>query len=142
MMQDTALQIAGGDLLARADLEALDGVGGTMLDAFVAFFEEPHNLESLAALVAAGVNPTPLEAVAADTVIAGKTIVFTGTLERMGRAEAKARAEAMGAKVVGSVSAKTDILVAGPGAGSKLTKAQELGVKVLSEDEWVELAAL
>ena len=141
-MRDTALQIAGGDMLARADLEALDGVGGTMLDAFVAFFEEPHNLESLAALVAAGVNPMPLEAVAADTAIAGKTIVFTGTLERMGRAEAKARAEAMGAKVVGSVSAKTDILVAGPGAGSKLTKAQELGVKVLSEDEWVELAAL
>ena len=141
-MRYTALQIAGGDMLARADLEALDGVGGTMLDAFVAFFEEPHNLESLEALVAAGVNPTPLEAVAADTAIAGKTIVFTGTLERMGRAEAKARAEAMGAKVVGSVSAKTDILVAGPGAGSKLTKAQELGVKVLTEDEWVELAAL
>ena len=141
-MRDTALQIAGGDMVARADLEALDGVGGTMLDAFVAFFEEPHNLESLDAMLAAGVTPTPLEAVAADTAIAGKTIVFTGTLERMGRAEAKARAEAMGAKVVGSVSAKTDILVAGPGAGSKLTKAQELGVTVLSEDEWVELAAL
>ena len=141
-MRDSALQIVGGDMLARADLEALDGVGGTMLDAFVAFFEEPHNLESLDTMLAAGVNPTPLEAVAADTAVAGKTIVFTGTLERMGRAEAKARAEAMGAKVVGSVSAKTDILVAGPGAGSKLTKAQELGVTVLSEDEWVELAAL
>lgn len=142
VMRDTALKIADGDMLARADVEALDGVGGTMLDAFVAFFEEPHNLESLDALTAAGVNPTPLEAVAADTAIAGKTIVFTGTLEQMGRAEAKARAEAMGAKVVGSVSAKTDILVAGPGAGSKLTKAQELGVTVMSEEEWVALAAL
>lgn len=142
IMRDTALKIAGGDMLARADVEALDGVGSTMLDAVVAFFEEPHNLESLDALTAAGVNPTPLEAVAADTAIAGKTIVFTGTLEQMGRAEAKARAEAMGAKVVGSVSAKTDILVAGPGAGSKLTKAQELGVTVLTEDEWVEMAAL
>ena len=141
-MRATALQIAAGDMSARADLEALDGVGGTMLDAFVGFFEEPHNLESLDGLVAAGVSPTPLEAVAADTAVAGKTIVFTGTLEKMTRAEAKARAEAMGAKVVGSVSAKTDILVAGPGAGSKLTKAQELGVDVLSEDDWVAMAAL
>ncbi len=141
-MRATALEIASGDMPARADMEALDGIGGTMLDAFVAFFEEPHNLESLDALVAAGVTPTPLEAVAVDTAVAGKTIVFTGTLEQMTRAEAKARAEAMGAKVVGSVSAKTDILVAGPGAGSKLTKAQELGVTVLSEDEWVAMAAL
>lgn len=141
-MRATALQIAAGDMSARADLEALDGVGGTMLDAFVGFFEEPHNLESLDGLVAAGVSPTPLDAVAADTAVAGKTIVFTGTLEKMTRAEAKARAEAMGAKVVGSVSAKTDILVAGPGAGSKLTKAQELGVDVLSEDDWVAMAAL
>ena len=141
-MRATALAIAKGDMVARADLEALDGVGGTMLEAFIGFFEEQHNLDSLDALINAGVNPTPLEAVAADTAIAGKTIVFTGTLEKMTRAEAKARAEAMGAKVVGSVSAKTDILVAGPGAGSKLTKAQELGIKVLSEDDWVEMAAL
>ena len=141
-LRAAAVSIAAGDEGARADIEALDGVGGTMLDAFVGFFDEPHNLASLDALVAAGVRPTPLEAVAADTAIGGKTIVFTGTLEQMTRAEAKARAEAMGAKVVGSVSAKTDILVAGPGVGSKLTKAQELGITVLSEDEWVAIAAL
>ena len=141
-MRVTAMAIAAGDEGARADLEALDGVGGTMLDAFVDFFKEPHNLASLDALIAAGLAPSPLEAIAADTEIAGQTIVFTGTLEQMTRAEAKARAEAMGAKVVGSVSAKTNILVAGPGAGSKLTKAQELGIRILTEDEWVSLAAL
>ena len=141
-LQAAAAQMAAGDMGARAELEALDGIGGTVLDAFVAFFSEPHNRESLAALAAAGVAPTPLAAIASDTAVGGKTIVFTGTLEQMTRAEAKARAETMGAKVVGSVSAKTDILVAGPGAGSKLTKAQELGVQILSEEEWVEIAAL
>lgn len=141
-MVESCRQIAEGDMLARADLEALDGVGTTMLDALIGFFDEPHNRDSVAALLAAGVAPTPLEEIAGDTAVAGKTIVFTGTLEQMTRAEAKARAEALGAKVVGSVSAKTDILVAGPGAGSKLTKAQELGVTVMSEDDWVALAAL
>ncbi|HRO14521.1 MAG TPA: NAD-dependent DNA ligase LigA, partial [Paracoccus sp. (in: a-proteobacteria)] len=75
-----------------------------------------------------------------DSPIAGLTVVFTGTLERMTRAEAKARAEAMGAKVAGSVSARTDLVVAGPGAGSKAKKAAELGLRVISEDEWLAIA--
>jgi DNA ligase (NAD+) len=79
------------------------------------------------------------ELVATDSKVAGKTVVFTGTLERMTRPEAKSRAEALGAKVAGSVSAKTDFVVAGADAGSKLKKATELGVKVLSEDEWLEI---
>ena len=125
---------------ARNEIETLDGVGKALVDALIAFFASQDNCAAVSALVEAGVSPTAPEEIATDTPVAGKTIVFTGTLEKMTRAEAKARAEALGAKVVGSVSAKTDILVAGPGAGSKLTKATELGVEVLTEDQWVELA--
>ena len=138
-MMRAAQQMAAGDESARNEIETLDGVGKALVDALIGFFSSPDNCAAVSALIEAGINPTPPEEVATDTAVAGKTIVFTGTLEKMTRAEAKARAEAMGAKVVGSVSAKTDILVAGPGAGSKLTKATELGVEVLTEDQWIEL---
>ena len=139
-MMQAGLGMAAGDMVARSELEALDGVGKALVEALIDFFSSEQNSAHLQAMLAAGVAPTPLPEIAADTAVAGKTIVFTGTLEQMNRAEAKARAEAMGAKVVGSVSAKTDILVAGPGAGSKLSKATELGVEVLTEEQWVTLA--
>ena len=138
-MMQAAQAMAAGDESARSEIEALDGVGKALVDALIGFFACKY-CAAVSALVEAGVTPTPPEEIATDTPVAGKTIVFTGTLEKMTRAEAKARAEALGAKVVGSVSAKTDILVAGPGAGSKLTKATELGVEVLTEEQWIELA--
>ena len=139
-MMQAAQAMAAGDEAARNEIETLDGVGKALVDALIGFFASQDNCAAVSALVEAGVSPTAPEEIATDTPVAGKTIVFTGTLEKMTRAEAKARAEALGAKVVGSVSAKTDILVAGPGAGSKLMKATELGVEVLTEDQWVELA--
>lgn len=141
-LQSQMMAILQGDMLARAEIEAIDGVGDIMVEALLGFFAEAHNRQTIEALLQAGVTPQALPEAAQDTAIAGKTIVFTGTLEKMTRAEAKARAEAMGAKVAGSVSAKTDILVAGPGAGSKLKKAEELGLDVLSEDQWIEMAAI
>ena len=119
-------------------LLSIDGIGETVAGALVDFFAEAHNEEALDRLLAE-VQVEDMEAARTDTPIAGKTVVFTGTLERMTREEAKARAEALGAKVSGSVSARTDYVVAGPGAGSKLKKANELGVKVLTEDEWLDL---
>ena len=139
-MMQAAQAMAAGDESARSEIEALDGVGKALVDALIGFFAVAENCAAIMALIEAGVSPTAPEEIATDTPVAGKTIVFTGTLEKMTRAEAKARAEALGAKVVGSVSAKTDILVAGPGAGSKLTKATELGVEVLTEEQWIELA--
>ncbi len=123
---------------AFQDLVAIDGIGEVVAEAVVAFFAEEHNRSAVDALLAE-VTPQALEAADTSSPVAGKTVVFTGTLERMTRSEAKARAEGLGAKVSGSVSAKTDILVAGPGAGSKLKKAQELDITVLSEDDWLEL---
>lgn len=125
---------------ARRDLLSIDGVGEVLAEALVDFFAEEHNREVLKALGEAGVVTVPLAAQDTSSPVAGKTVVFTGSLERMTRAEAKARAEQMGAKVSGSVSAKTDLVVAGADAGSKLTKANALGVKVISEDEWIEMA--
>lgn len=123
---------------AREGLLSIDGVGETATDAIGRYFAEPHNLEFLERLEAQ-ITIEDAEMIANDSQIAGKRVVFTGALERMTRDEAKARAQSLGAKVSGSVSGKTDILVAGPGAGSKLKKARELGVETLTEDEWFEL---
>jgi DNA ligase (NAD+) len=124
-----------------ADLCNIEGIGMSMADDIAAFFGEPHNLYVLSILE----KELQIEAVAtpvaaAGSPIAGKTVVFTGTLATMGRGEAKARAEALGAKVTGSVSKKTDYVVVGADAGSKARKAEELGLTVLSEEEWLELA--
>ncbi len=124
---------------ALEELTAIDGVGATVAEAVVTFFSEAHNEEVLAALLAQ-VTPQEMEAVAATSAVAGKTVVFTGSLERMTRDEAKAMAERLGAKVAGSVSKKTDLVVAGPNAGSKLAKAAELGIEVIDEDEWLKRA--
>jgi DNA ligase (NAD+) len=123
---------------AHEELDAIGGIGETVAQEIVEFFREPHNREVVARLMQA-VRTIPLERVKADSPVSGKTVVFTGTLEKMTRNEAKARAESLGAKVAASVSAKTDLVVAGPGAGSKLKQAQALGVQVLDEDGWLEL---
>ncbi len=114
----------------------VDGVGAAVAEALVGFFAEAHNREVVEGLA----ERLTIEAVAeagGDSPVSGKTVVFTGSLEAMTRQEAKARAEALGAKVAGSVSARTDIVVAGPGAGSKLKKAAELGIAVMTEEEWL-----
>jgi DNA ligase (NAD+) len=121
------------------DLINIDGIGETAADALVEFFAEAHNVEAVDALLEQ-IEIQPFERSAiADSPVAGKTVVFTGTLERLTRQEAKAMAERLGAKVSGSVSKKTDYVVAGPGAGSKLKNATELGVTVLTEQEWLDL---
>ncbi|MFO1070415.1 MAG: NAD-dependent DNA ligase LigA [Geminicoccaceae bacterium] len=136
------LRLAAGDEEARAELDAVDGVGDALVEALMEFFVESHNIEALDAL-AAQLTIEPEQATAGTgSAFSGKTVVFTGTLERMTRAEAKARAEALGAKVAGSVSRNTDFVVAGAEAGSKLKTARELGVTVLSEDEWLERAGV
>ena len=121
------------------ELNNIDGIGAIVAHALVDFFAEQHNQQVVEALRK---EVTPQEFVIeeqADSAVSGKTVVFTGKLELFSRAEAKDRAERLGAKVVGSISKKTDFLVAGPGAGSKLKKAESLGVQVLSEDEWLAL---
>ena len=121
------------------DMLSIDGVGALVARGVIDFFDEEHNRAAVDRLLEE-VTPQKAEAVAASGAVAGKTVVFTGKLELFTRDEAKAKAQSLGAKVSGSVSAKTDYLVAGPGAGSKLKKAEELGVNVLSEEEWLALA--
>ena len=124
---------------AWEDLIGIDGVGSVMAGSLVATFAQEAERASIDRLLAE-LEVQPAERPRTqDSPVAGKTVVFTGTLEKMTRAEAKARAERLGAKVSGSVSARTDLLVAGPGAGSKAAKATELGVETLDEDGWLAL---
>jgi DNA ligase (NAD+) len=125
---------------AYQELDNIEGIGSTVIDALAAFFGEPHNVQALHDLLEeVTVVPLVRSAAAAGSPVAGKTVVFTGTLERMTRNEAKALAERLGAKVAGSVSKKTDYVVAGTDAGSKLAKARDAGVTVLTEEEWLAL---
>jgi len=135
---EAALAEPGGE--AEQSLLAIDGIGGAAVDSLKAFAHEPHNQNMLAELLSE-LTILDGEESASDSPVSGKTVVFTGALEAMTRDEAKAGATALGAKVSGSVSAKTDILVAGPGAGSKLKKAETLGVTVMTEAEWQALIA-
>lgn len=123
---------------ARAELNNISGIGEVAAEAVADFFAEKHNEEVIDALLKE-ITVLPMEAAETSSPVAGKTVVFTGSLERMTREEAKALAERLGAKVAASVSKKTDLVVAGPGAGSKLAKATELGVKTIGEEEWLKL---
>lgn len=134
-----AVQAAAMDAEAVNRLTAVNGIGAVVAEALIDFFAEPHNQATLAALLAE-VSPQPLPEVK-QTGLSVKTIVFTGSLEKFTREEAEAQAELLGAKTSGSVSSKTSLLVAGPGAGSKLAKAQALGIQVVDEDGWLALVA-
>jgi DNA ligase (NAD+) len=129
---------AAGEAVALTELQSIDGIGGVVAQAVADFFAEPHNMSEVEKLLAV-LTIQDAEKPASSSPVAGKTVVFTGSLEKMTRGEAKARAESLGAKVAGSVSAKTDIVVAGPGAGSKLADAQKHGVAVIDEDAWLKL---
>jgi DNA ligase (NAD+) len=129
-------RVANGDADAIEELDAMDQIGEAVIQAAKSYFGEAHNRRIVADL-ARELTVLDAEKPKTDTVVAGKTIVFTGALEKLTRDEAKAQAERLGAKVSGSVSKKTDIVVAGPGAGSKLKTAADLGIQVLTEDEWL-----
>jgi DNA ligase (NAD+) len=135
---DAALKVASGDEDAVAEMDALDQIGDTVIQAVAAYFGESHN-RGIVERLTEQVTILDVARPKADSPVTGKTVVFTGSLERFTREEAKAQAERLGAKVSGSVSKKTDYVVAGPGAGSKLTEAKKHGVAVLTEDEWLKL---
>jgi DNA ligase (NAD+) len=135
---DACLKVAKGDEEAIVEMDALDQIGDTVIEAVKAYFGESHN-RGIVERLTKEVNILDAEKPKTDSTVAGKTVVFTGSLEKMTREEAKAQAERLGAKAAGSVSKKTDYVVAGPGAGSKLADAKKFGVKVLTEDEWLKL---
>jgi DNA ligase (NAD+) len=135
---DAALKVAKGDAETIAEMDALDQIGDTVIAAVAAYFSESHN-KGIVERLTRELTILDAEKPKTDSPVAGKTVVFTGALERFTRDEAKATAERLGAKVSGSVSKKTDYVVAGPGAGSKLAEAKKHGVQVLTEDEWLKL---
>jgi DNA ligase (NAD+) len=135
---DAALEVAKGNAEVREEMDNLDQIGETVIESLAAYFGEAHN-RGIVERLTREVTIIDAEKPRADSTVAGKTVVFTGSLEKMTRDEAKAMAERFGAKTAGSVSKKTDYVVAGPGAGSKLKKATEFGVAVLTEDEWFAL---
>ena len=135
---DACLKVAKDDEEAIAEMDALDQIGDTVIESIKAYFGESHN-KGIVERLTKEVDIRDVAQPKKDTAVAGKTVVFTGSLEKMTREEAKAQAERLGAKAAGSVSKKTDYVVAGPGAGSKLAEAKKLGVTVLSEDEWLKL---
>lgn len=137
-LREVAQAARGGDPEALAELTGIDGIGPAVVEALGDFFHEPHNVAVWEDLLCE-VTPPPYVVETKDSPVAGKTVVFTGTLETMSRDEAKAQAERLGAKAAGSVSARTDLVVAGPGAGSKLKKAQDLGITVIDEAAWAEI---
>jgi DNA ligase (NAD+) len=131
-------KVAADDPEAVAELDAMDQIGEAVIEAASAYFGEDRN-RRLVQNLADQLDILDAEQQRQDTAVAGKTVVFTGALEQLTRDEAKAQAERLGAKVASSVSKKTDLVVAGPGAGSKLKTATELGIKVLTEQEWLDL---
>jgi DNA ligase (NAD+) len=135
---DACLKVAKGDEEAIAEMDALDQIGDTVIESIAAYFGESHN-RGIVERLTKEVTILDTEKPKSNSAIAGKTVVFTGSLEKMTRDEAKAMAERLGAKASGSVSKKTDYVVAGPGAGSKLAEAEKHGVTVLTEDEWLKL---
>jgi DNA ligase (NAD+) len=135
---DACMKIAKGDEETMAEMDALDQIGETVIASIAAYFGESHN-RGIVERLTKEVTIVDAEKPRSNSAVAGKIVVFTGSLEKMTRDEAKASAERLGAKVSGSVSKKTDYVVAGPGAGSKLAEAKKHGVTVLTEDEWAKL---
>src|ERR1700746_1694604 len=135
---EACLKVAKGDEEAIGEMDALDQIGDTVIQSITAYFGESHN-RGIVERLTREVTILDAEKPKSNSAIAGKTVVFTGSLEKMTRDEAKAMAERLGAKAAGSVSKKTDYVVAGPGAGSKLAEAQKHGVMVLTEDEWLQM---
>ena len=137
-LREAAEKAHAGDAEALAELTSIDGVGPVVVEALGDFFHEEHNRQVWGDLLGE-VHPPEFMVETKESPVSGKTVVFTGKLETMSRDEAKAQAERLGAKAAGSVSPKTDLVVAGPGAGSKLKKAAELGIEVIDERAWAEI---